>query len=111
MNPIIAMLTDFGNTDIYVGVIQGVILGICPQARIVNVTNAVQPHNVRQGAVALLDAYSYFPQGAIFLVVIDPGVGSTRRPIAAHAGGYTFVAPDNGVLTYAVLAGKCAPSN
>lgn len=100
MSPIIGLLTDFGTTDIYAGVMKGVIAQICPEAYCIDITHAIQPHNVRQAAFVLLDAYHYFSAGTIFLIVVDPGVGSTRRPIVAQAGGYTFVAPDNGVLTY-----------
>ena len=97
---IIALLTDFGTTDTYVGVMKGVMLGIAPSARFVDLTHAIQPQNVRQGAFALLNNYRFFPAETIFLVVVDPGVGSTRIPIAVHAGDYHFVAPDNGVLSY-----------
>jgi S-adenosylmethionine hydrolase len=103
MSRVIALMTDFGNTDIYTGVIKAVIHRICPQANVIDITHSIQPHHVRQAAFALLDAYRYFADGTIFLVVVDPGVGTTRRPIAARAGNYIFVAPDNGILTY-VLA-------
>jgi hypothetical protein len=96
----IALLTDFGHTDIYVGVMKGVIYTIHRQARIVDVTHDIQPQNVRQGAFALLNSYHYFPKGTVFLVVVDPGVGTERKPIIAYDGQYTFVAPDNGVLSY-----------
>lgn len=100
---VIALLTDFGTTDVYVGVMKGVMLDICPAARLVDLTHAVQPQNIRQGAFVLLNAYHYFPAGTVFLAVVDPGVGSARRPVAVRAGAYTFVAPDNGLLSY-VLA-------
>jgi S-adenosyl-L-methionine hydrolase (adenosine-forming) len=102
-NPVIALLTDFGTDDIYVGVMQAVMHAICPQARFIDISHAIQPQNVRQGAFALLNAYRYFTDGTVFLVVIDPGVGTARRPTAVRADAYTFVAPDNGILTY-VLA-------
>ena len=102
MNPTIALLTDFGLEDIYAGVMKGVILDICPDARLVDITHAIEPQHVRQGAIALRDACTYFPHGTIFLVVVDPGVGSDRRLVAVRAGGYAFVGPDNGVLTYAL---------
>lgn len=110
MSPVIALLTDFGLTDIYVGVMKGVIQKICPQAQIIDVTHAIQPQNTRHGAFTLLNAYRYFPPGTIFVVVVDPGVGSDRRLVAARAGDYTFVAPDNGVLSYtlAELGDVCA---
>lgn len=100
---LIALLTDFGDSDIYVGVMKGVMKTIHPRAEFVDITHNIQPHNVRQAASALLYAYPYFPQGTIFLVVVDPGVGSTRKPIGVQAGSHTFIAPDNGVLSY-VLA-------
>lgn len=96
----IALLTDFGTTDIYVGVMKGVILSIDPQAQILDITHNIQPQNVRQAAFALLNCYRYFPEGTVFLTVIDPGVGTDRKPVAVQAGKYTFVAPDNGVLSY-----------
>jgi S-adenosylmethionine hydrolase len=97
--PVIAFLTDFGTRDHYAGTIKGVALTICPDATLVDVTHDVPPHDVLAGALELAAAYKYFPPGAIFVVVVDPGVGSTRRGIAAEAGDYKFVAPDNGVLT------------
>jgi S-adenosyl-L-methionine hydrolase (adenosine-forming) len=100
MNPTIALLTDFGVEDIYVGVMKGVIRSICPQAVIVDITHAIEPQHVRRAAFALLNSYRYFPAGTVFLVVVDPGVGGLRYPVAARAGDYTFVGPDNGVLSY-----------
>lgn len=100
MHRTIALLTDFGTTDTYVGVMKGVMLGIAPEAALVDLTHAVQPQNIKQGAFLLLNSYRYFPAGTVFLVVVDPGVGSARKPIAVEAGDYTFVAPNNGVLGY-----------
>jgi S-adenosylmethionine hydrolase len=97
--PLIAMLTDFGTRDHYAGTMRGVALGICPDATLVDITHEVPPHDVLAGALELAASYKYFPAGTIFLVVVDPGVGSTRRGIAAEAGDFRFVAPDNGVLT------------
>lgn len=102
MSNIIAMLTDFGLEDIYVGVMKAVMLGICPDARIVDITHAIQPQNVREGAFALLNSYRYFPTGTTFCAVVDPGVGSTRLPVAVKTDDYQFIAPDNGVLSYAL---------
>src|SRR4029453_2956757 len=99
MRPVIALLTDFGTRDHYAGTIKGVALGICPDATLVDITHEVPAHDVLAGALALAAAYRYFPPGTIFLAVVDPGVGSARRGIAAEAGEYRFVAPDNGVLT------------
>lgn len=99
----IALLTDFGTSDIYVGVMKGVIQRINASSHLIDLTHDIQPQNIRQGAFALANAYSYFPQETVFLVVVDPGVGSSRLPVAVHTGDYIFVAPDNGVLSY-VLA-------
>jgi len=102
MRPIIALLSDFGSTDHYAGTMKGVILGICPDASLVDITHEVAAHDVLDGALQLAAAYRYFPVGTIFLVVVDPGVGSARRGIAVDTGDYRFVAPDNGVLTAVV---------
>src|SRR5713101_2420767 len=97
--PVIALLTDFGTRDHYAGTMKGVVLGICPDATLVDISHEVPAHDVVAGALELAASYRYFPAGTVFLVVVDPGVGSTRRGIAAEAGDYKFVAPDNGVLT------------
>ena len=97
--PVIALLSDFGTRDHYAGTMKGVALGICPDLTFVDISHHVPPHDVVAGALELAAAYKYFPAGTIFLVVVDPGVGSTRRGIAAEAGEYRFVAPDNGVLS------------
>lgn len=100
--PVIALLTDFGTRDHYAGTMKGVALAICPEATLVDITHDIPPHDVLAGALELAAAYKYFPTGTVFLVVVDPGVGSQRRAIAAEAGAYRFVAPDNGVLTMAL---------
>src|SRR6184192_558518 len=97
--PVIALVTDFGTRDHYAGTMKDVALGICPDATLVDITHDVPPHDVLAGALELAACYRYFPAGTVFLVVVDPGVGSARRGIAADAGDYRFVAPDNGVLT------------
>jgi S-adenosylmethionine hydrolase len=97
--PVIALLTDFGTRDHYAGTMKGVVLGICPDVTLVDVSHDLPAHDVLAGALELAAAYRYFPSGTIFLVVVDPGVGSARRGIAADSGDYRFVAPDNGVLT------------
>lgn len=97
--PVIALLTDFGTRDHYAGTMKGVALGICPDAALVDVTHDITAHDVLGGALELAAAYKYFPAGTVFLVVVDPGVGSPRRGIAAETGEFKFVAPDNGVLT------------
>jgi S-adenosyl-L-methionine hydrolase (adenosine-forming) len=97
--PVIALLTDFGHRDHYAGTMKGVVLGICPEATLVDISHEVAAGDVLAAALELAAAYRYFPAGSIFLVVVDPGVGSSRRGLAAEAGDYRFVAPDNGVLT------------
>src|SRR5437763_7909977 len=97
--PVIALLTDFGSKDHYTGTMKGVALGICPDATLVDISHDLPAHDVLGGALELAAAYRYFPAGTIFLVVVDPGVGSRRRAIAADVGDFKFVAPDNGVLT------------
>src|SRR5213596_733449 len=97
--PVIALLTDFGTRDHYAGTMKGVALGICPDATLVDISHDLPAHDVLAGALELAAAYKYFPAGTIFLVVVDPGVGSTRRGIAAESGDHKFVSPDNGVLT------------
>lgn len=97
--PIVTLTTDFGTNDHFVGAVKGVILDIVPEAAIVDITHAVQAFDVLDGALAISQTYSYFPTGTIHMVVVDPGVGTTRRPIIASSDGYHFVAPDNGVLS------------
>jgi S-adenosylmethionine hydrolase len=99
MRPVIALLSDFGTRDHYAGTMKGVILGICPEVTLVDLTHDIAVHDVLDGALQLAAGYKYFPSGTVFLAVVDPGVGSARRGIAAEAGDYRFVAPDNGVLT------------
>lgn len=97
--PLMALLTDFGTADHYVGTMKGVALGICPDLTLVDITHEIPPHDVRVGARQLAASYRYFPAGTVFLVVVDPGVGSARRGLAVETAGYRFVAPDNGVLS------------
>jgi len=99
MRPVIALLSDFGARDHYAGTMKGVILGICPDVALVDLTHEIAPHDVLEGALQLGASYRYFPAGTIFLAVVDPGVGSARRGIAVETADYRFVAPDNGVLT------------
>ncbi len=99
MRPIIAMLSDFGTRDHYAGVMKGVVLGICPDVTLVDVSHDLPAHDVAAAARELSATYKFFPAATIFLVVVDPGVGTQRRGIAAEAGDWRFVAPDNGVLT------------
>jgi len=97
--PIITLTTDFGTNDHFVGAMKGVILDIVPEAAIVDISHAVQAFDVLDGAIAISQVYSLFPAGTVHVVVVDPGVGSIRRPIIASSDGYHFVAPDNGVLS------------
>jgi len=100
MGRIVTLLTDFGTRDPYVAAMKGVVLSIVPDARLVDITHDIAPQDVPGAAYVLGAAWSYFPQGSIHLVVVDPGVGSARRAVAVRAGGHLFVAPDNGVLTH-----------
>jgi S-adenosylmethionine hydrolase len=97
--PVIALLTDFGTKDHYVGAMKGVALSICPDVTFVDITHDIAPHDTFAGALELAAAYRYFPAGTVFLVVVDPGVGSHRRGIAVEAGAHRFVGPDNGLLS------------
>jgi hypothetical protein len=99
MAPIITLLTDFGVESTYPAQMKGVILGRCPGATIVDVSHGVPPHDVRTAAFMLAAAVPAFPKGTIHVAVVDPQVGSQRRILAAEAGGCTYLAPDNGLLT------------
>ncbi len=108
MVPVVALLTDFGRLDHYAGAMKGAILSACPEATIVDVTHEVPAHDVAAGALALDAVYRHFPEGTVFAAVVDPGVGSERRPIAVRAGRWLFVGPDNGVFTYVLEAEPAA---
>jgi len=97
--PIITLTTDFGSNDHFVGVMKGVILEIVPEAQIVDICHSVQAFDVLDGALTISQAYSFFPTRTVHVVVVDPGVGTARRPILASSDKYHFVAPDNGVLS------------
>jgi len=99
--PIITLLTDFGERDGFVGVMRGVILGICPDVRFVDLTHDVTPQDVLSGALVLANAVGYFPKRTIHLAVVDPGVGSERRPILIETEDFVLVGPDNGLLSLA----------
>jgi S-adenosylmethionine hydrolase len=98
---IVTLLTDFGLSDPYVGILKGVVLGIAPEARIVDLTHDVPPQDVLTGALLLERSARWFPEGTIHLAVVDPGVGSKRRAIAIACRDRTFVGPDNGLLGFA----------
>ena len=97
--PTVALLTDFGTRDHYAGTLKGVVLSVCPDATLVDIGHDIPAHDVLAGALELAACYRYFPKDTVFLVVVDPGVGSSRRGIAADVGDFRFVAPDNGVLS------------
>jgi len=97
--PILTLTTDFGLSDHYVGTMKGVILGICPKAQIVDIGHEVSPFEITEGAYLIAQAYRYFPPKTVHVVVVDPGVGTARRPILMEAAGQYFIAPDNGVLS------------
>jgi S-adenosylmethionine hydrolase len=96
---IVTLTTDFGLKDGNVGVMKGVIWGIAPQAQIADISHNISPQNVPEAALILFRSAPYFPAGAIHVVVVDPGVGTARRPVAARLGSHYFVLPDNGILT------------
>ena len=97
--PIVTLLTDFGDTDEYVGVMKGVILSIAPEATIVDLTHKIDPQDVLRAAWLLKSAYPYFPKGTVHTAVVDPGVGSGRKIAAVKMDGHIFLAPDNGLLS------------
>jgi S-adenosylmethionine hydrolase len=105
--PIITLTTDFGLRDHYVAAMKGVILGICPQASIVDVTHEVSSFEVAEAAFLLSQTWTCFPKKTVHVVVVDPGVGSMRRPILAEVDGHRFVAPDNGLLTAVLTREGC----
>jgi S-adenosyl-L-methionine hydrolase (adenosine-forming) len=107
MPPLITLTTDFGSRDPFVGIMKGVILSICPAARLVDLTHEVAPQDVLGGRLALESAVPFFPDGTVHLAVVDPGVGSARRPIAVRSGGHHLVAPDNGLLSFALERPGC----
>lgn len=101
--PLITLLTDFGEGGSYVGAMKGVMLGIAPDVRLVDISHQIAPQDIRQAASVLASVYRYFPPHTVHLIVVDPGVGGQRRPVAVETPGGRFVAPDNGVLTYVLM--------
>ncbi len=97
--PIVTLTTDFGQKDHYVGTMKGVILSRCPNAQLVDISHEIEPFSILSGAYAISQSAPYFPPGTVHLVVIDPGVGTERKPLLVRASGQFFVAPDNGVLS------------
>jgi S-adenosylmethionine hydrolase len=104
--PVVALLSDFGLRDGYPGVMKGVILGIAPGTALVDLTHEIPPQDIRTGAWVLHTAWRSFPEGCVFLCVVDPGVGGARRPIALQTGGRYFVGPDNGLFSYPLANAK-----
>jgi len=100
---VLSITTDFGISNGFVGVMKGVIYGIAPDVKIVEITQLVSPQNVREGAYAMWRAVPFFPAGSVHVGVVDPGVGTYRRPIGARLGDQYFIAPDNGLLTPLIL--------
>ena len=96
---IITLTTDFGTKDGFVGTLKGVLWSICPTARIADISHDISPQNILEGAFTIWRAYTFFPVGTVHVAIVDPGVGTSRRPIAAQLGGHTFVGPDNGLFT------------
>jgi S-adenosyl-L-methionine hydrolase (adenosine-forming) len=101
VRPVVTFTTDFGTRDSFVGTMKGVVLTRCPDAQLVDICHEVPPQDVRVGALRIAAAAPYFPPGTVHVVVVDPGVGTMRRPIAIAAGSQLFVGPDNGVLALA----------
>lgn len=99
MNTIV-LLTDFGLNDSFVGVMKGVISRINPQAKIIDLCHKIESHNIHDAAFLLESSYPYFPEGTVFLIVVDPGVGSERKSVIVETEKHIFVAPDNGVLSF-----------
>ena len=97
---VITLLTDFGLRDAFVGTMKGVILGICPEARIVDLSHGIAPQRVDEGAFVLRTAYPYFPAGTVHVAVVDPGVGGARRVLIVETPGCRFVGPDNGIFAH-----------
>ncbi len=104
--PLVTLLTDFGYADPFVGIMKGVILSRCPDATLVDLSHDVPPYDILGASFLLQSAVRVFPTGTIHLAVVDPGVGSSRRPLAARIGGHVFVVPDNGLLSYPLATGS-----
>ena len=106
-DPIITLTTDFGTSDHLVGAMKGVILNINPAARIVDINHSVVPFDILDGALSLANAYKYYPSRTIHIIVVDPGVGTARRPIMVSGEKQFFIAPDNGVLSMVYERESC----
>jgi S-adenosylmethionine hydrolase len=104
--PVITLTTDFGTKDWFVGTMKGVIASIAPNTRVIDITHETPPGDIRAGAFALAASYNFFPGDTIHVVVVDPGVGSKRKPVAVQTTNYAFVGPDNGVLSLSLANEK-----
>ena len=104
--PVITLLSDFGLSDYFVGAVKGVMLSLNPDVTFVDISHQVPPQDIFTGAFTLSQAYPCFPQGTVHFAVVDPGVGTSRKALAATAAGHYFVAPDNGILTYIMEANE-----
>jgi S-adenosylmethionine hydrolase len=102
MGTVITLTTDFGTSDAYVAAMKGVILGINPEARLVDICHTIEPQNIAQAAYILGTVYEFFPRRSIHVVVVDPGVGTGRKPVILRTPEADFMAPDNGVLSYVI---------
>ncbi len=100
--PILTLTTDFGLKDGNVGVMKGVIWGICPEARIADLSHLISPQNIPEAALILYRSATFYPKDTVHVVVVDPGVGTSRRPLAAHIGDWYYIGPDNGTITMLV---------
>lgn len=98
-NPVVTLTTDFGYEDPFAGIMKGIILKINPQASIVDLTHGIKPHDIREAAFSIGMSYEFFPSSTVHIVVVDPGVGSSRRPIITVTEHHYFVGPDNGVFS------------
>jgi S-adenosylmethionine hydrolase len=97
--PVLTLTTDFGLSDHYVGTMKGVLISRCPHAQIIDISHQIRPFSIYEGAYAISQAAPYFPPGTVHVVVVDPGVGTERKPVLAESGSHIFIAPDNGVLS------------
>ena len=108
---VIALLTDFGDRDHYVGTMKGVIFSINPDARIVDISHNVSPHNIEEAGYLLWASFRSFPNGTVFLCIVDPGVGSGRKIICLETSHHRFIAPDNGLLDFIIFEEKILRSH
>src|SRR5437868_6238613 len=106
--PPVTLTTDFGTDSPYVAQMKGVLLTLCPDVRVIDITHGIHPQNVAEGAVVLADVTPLFPAGTLHIAVVDPGVGTTRRLLYAEAGEQKYLLPDNGLLT--LVAQRSPPS-